>query len=220
MADYAFKAFDMADKYRMPVMIMADGMLGQMMEPVVLPERSLGDLPEKPWATCGHRHKRPHNVVNSLYLTASDLEDLDRRALRALRRHRGDEQRGRELSHRGRRHRGRGLRRARPAWPARAVNAAREQGVKAGLVRPITLWPFPTARHRGARAHGQGLPRRGDEHGPDGGRRAPGGGRAPPVEFFGRTGGVIPTPGEVLAAIGRLEREGRGVAWPRRLRRK
>ena len=53
MADYAFKAFDTADKYRMPVMIMADGMLGQMMEPVVLPEaaRPYEDLPEKPWAT-------------------------------------------------------------------------------------------------------------------------------------------------------------------------
>ena len=79
MADYAFKAFDTADKYRVPVMIMADGMLGQMMEPVVLPEAlALEDLPEKPWATCGHGHKRPHNVANSLYLTASDLEDLVR----------------------------------------------------------------------------------------------------------------------------------------------
>ena len=79
MADYAFKAFDTADKYRVPVMIMADGMLGQMMEPVVLPEAlAPEDLPEKPWATCGHGHKRPHNVANSLYLTASDLEDLVR----------------------------------------------------------------------------------------------------------------------------------------------
>ena len=52
MADYAFKAFDTADKYRMPVMILADGMLGQMMEPVVLPEAlAPQDLPEKPWAT-------------------------------------------------------------------------------------------------------------------------------------------------------------------------
>ena len=59
MADYAFKAFDTADKYRVPVMIMADGMLGQMMEPVVLPEAlALEDLPGKPWATCGHGHKR------------------------------------------------------------------------------------------------------------------------------------------------------------------
>ena len=72
MADYAFKAFDTADKYRVPVMIMADGMLGQMMEPVILPEAlAPEDLPEKPWATCGHGHKRPHNVANSLYLTSS-----------------------------------------------------------------------------------------------------------------------------------------------------
>ena len=60
MADYAFKAFDTADKYRVPVMIMADGMLGQMMEPVILPEAlAPEDLPEKPWATCGHGHKGP-----------------------------------------------------------------------------------------------------------------------------------------------------------------
>ena len=59
-------------------MILADGMLGQMMEPVVLPEAiAPEDLPAKPWATDGHKNKRPHNIANSLYLTAEDLEDLN-----------------------------------------------------------------------------------------------------------------------------------------------
>lgn len=79
MTDYVFRAFDLADEYRMPVMILADGMLGQMMEPVVLPEPKT-ELPEKPWAVTGHRGERPHNVVNSLYLKPEELEE-DRKSV-------------------------------------------------------------------------------------------------------------------------------------------
>ena len=75
------KAFDKADEYRMPAMILADGMLGQMMEPVELPEYSVEQLPEKPWATTGGiRAERKHNIVDSLYLTADELERAERRA--------------------------------------------------------------------------------------------------------------------------------------------
>ena len=201
MADYAFKAFDTADKYRVPVMIMADGMLGQMMEPVVLPEAlAPEDLPEKPWATCGHGHKRPHNVANSLYLTASDLEDLVRERYERYAVIEETEQEAESyltedadivlVAFGG------------AARVARsAVNAAREQGIKAGLVRPITLWPFPTRAFEAlvptAKAFldvemnmGQMVED----------VRLAVAGRVP-VEFFGRTGGVIPTPDEVLAAI-------------------
>lgn len=201
MADYAFKAFDTADKYRVPVMIMADGMLGQMMEPVVLPEAlAPEDLPEKPWATCGHGHKRPHNVANSLYLTASDLEDLVRERYERYAVIEETEQEAESyltedadivlVAFGG------------AARVARsAVNAAREQGIKAGLVRPITLWPFPTRAIEAlvptAKAFldvemnmGQMVED----------VRLAVAGRVP-VEFFGRTGGVIPTPDEVLAAI-------------------
>ena len=201
MADYAFKAFDTADKYRVPVMIMADGMLGQMMEPVVLPEAlALEDLPEKPWATCGHGHKRPHNVANSLYLTASDLENLVRERYERYAVIEETEQEAESyltedadivlVAFGG------------AARVARsAVNAAREQGIKAGLVRPITLWPFPTRAIEAlvptAKAFldvemnmGQMVED----------VRLAVAGRVP-VEFFGRTGGVIPTPDEVRAAI-------------------
>lgn len=201
MADYAFKAFDTADKYRVPVMIMADGMLGQMMEPVVLPEAlAPEDLPEKPWATCGHGHKRSHNVANSLYLTASDLEDLVRERYERYAVIEETEQEAESyltedadivlVAFGG------------AARVARsAVNAAREQGIKAGLVRPITLWPFPTRAIEAlvptAKAFldvemnmGQMVED----------VRLAVAGRVP-VEFFGRTGGVIPTPDEVLAAI-------------------
>ena len=201
MADYAFKAFDTADKYRVPVMIMADGMLGQMMEPVILPEAlAPEDLPEKPWATCGHGHKRPHNVANSLYLTASDLEDLVRERYERYAVIEETEQEAESyltedadivlVAFGG------------AARVARsAVNVAREQGIKAGLVRPITLWPFPTRAIEAlvptAKAFldvemnmGQMVED----------VRLAVAGRVP-VEFFGRTGVVIPTPDEVLAAI-------------------
>ena len=201
MADFAFKAYDTADEYRVPVMIMADGMLGQMMEPVVLPEPLAADeLPEKPWATVGHAMKRPHNVVNSLYLTAEDLEDLNRERYERYATIIENEQLSESyltedadivlVAFGG------------AARVARsAVNAAREQGVKAGLFRPITLWPFPTealsALVPQAKAFldvemnmGQMI---------EDVRLAVAG--AAPVEFFGRTGGVIPSPEEVLAAI-------------------
>ena len=72
MVDMVIKAFDTADKFRMPAMILADGLLGQMMEPVSFPEISSKPV-EKPWATTGHGNKRTHNITNSLYLQAPDL---------------------------------------------------------------------------------------------------------------------------------------------------
>ena len=73
MADYTVKAFDIADKYRMPVMLLADGTMGQMMEPVELPEVENKEV-EKPWAVRGTGCKRPHNIINSLYLKPEELE--------------------------------------------------------------------------------------------------------------------------------------------------
>ena len=201
MADLTGKAFDLAEKYRMPAMLLADGTMGQMMEPVILPEAlAPEDLPEKPWATCGHGHKRPHNVANSLYLTASDLENLVRERYERYAVIEETEQEAESyltedadivlVAFGG------------AARVARsAVNAAREQGIKAGLVRPITLWPFPTRAIEAlvptAKAFldvemnmGQMVD---DVRLTVAGRR--------PVDFYGRTGGVIPTPDEVLAAI-------------------
>ena len=207
MADCVYDAFDLADEYRTPVMVLADGMLGQMMEPVVLPEPK-ESLPEKPWATNGHKNKRAHNIVNSLYLTAEALEDLNVKRFKRYEVIREKEQRAETfmcddaeivvVAF------GASSRVARSA-----VVAAREAGVKAGLLRPITLWPFPTqAIERtipNAKAYlsvemnmGQMV---------DDVRLAVNG-RAP-VEFYGRTGGVIPTPEEVLDAIrGIAEKEG------------
>ena len=205
MADYVYSAFDVADAYRTPVMILADGMLGQMMEPVVMPEPN-DVLPEKPWATVGHGHKRAHNVVNSLYLTAEALEDLNVERYKRYAAIERDEQRAESfltedadivvVAF------GASARVARSA-----VVAAREKGIKAGLIRPITLWPFPVdaieATVPTAKAYlsvemnmGQMV---------DDVRLALAGRR--PVDFYGRTGGVIPTPVEVLAKLEAMNEE-------------
>ena len=76
MVDLVSDAFDAADRWRMPAMILADGMLGQMMEPVELPEEGESAQADKPWAASGHQDKREHNVINSLYLTPDKLEEL------------------------------------------------------------------------------------------------------------------------------------------------
>ena len=199
MVNLVSDAFDKADQYRMPAMILADGMLGQMMEPVVLPEPK-NALPDKPWATCGHKNQRAHNVVNSLYLTADDLERLNVERFARYEDIKRAEQRAETfltedadvvvVAF------GASARVARSA-----VVSAREAGIRAGLVRPITLWPFPTraleATVGTAKAYltvemnmGQMV----DDV------RLVLAGRAP-VEFYGRTGGVIPTPAEVLAKI-------------------
>ena len=73
MADLTALAFDLSDKYRVPAMLLADGTMGQMMEPVLLPEES-GAACEKPWAVTGTGMKREHNIVNSLYLVPEELE--------------------------------------------------------------------------------------------------------------------------------------------------
>ncbi len=212
MADLAYEAFDLADKYRTPVMILADGMLGQMMEPVVLPdERSLDSLPEKPWATVGHGHKRAHNVVNSLYLTAEELERLNIERYERYAAIERDEQRAESyltddadivlVAFGG------------AARIARsAVNLARAEGIKAGLIRPVMLWPFPVdaiepVAERGARflTVEMNMGQMVDDV------RLAVNGRAP-VAFYGRTGGVIPSPEEVLDQIRVLGAEGGDAA--------
>ncbi len=200
MVDLVSDAFDLADKYRMPSMILADGMLGQMMEPVILPEEGAKAPVEKPWAACGHENRREHNVINSLYLTPEQLEDL---VLERYKRYdviKKNEQRAEEylmddaelavVAY------GASARVARSA-----VNKAREQGKKVGLIRPITLWPFPVDAVKKAASHvkemlvvemsmGQMV---------DDVKLAAE--CKVPVSFYGRTGGMIPTPAQVLDRI-------------------
>ncbi|MCF0104781.1 MAG: 3-methyl-2-oxobutanoate dehydrogenase subunit VorB [Eggerthellaceae bacterium] len=144
MSDFTYIAFDLADKYRATVMILADGMLGQMMEPVVLPERKTDyDMPEKPWAVTGSECKREHNVVNSLYLDTIGLHH----SINAR------EKRYEDACEKCQYSQSYHMDNAEIVVVAygasarvciNAVNEARKKGIKAGLLRPISLWPFPT----------------------------------------------------------------------------
>ena len=203
MVDMVVKAFDTADKYRMPAMILADGLLGQMMEPVTFPP-ARETLPDKSdWAACGHGNKRPHHIINSLYLDAPLLEKnvkerFERYAI--IEEHETDAELYQcddaelVVTAYG----------ASARVAKSAVMTARKQGLKVGLFRPKTLWPFPKKELNQAIAHASQLLCVEMSMGQmiDDVRLAINCSR--PVAFFGRTGGVIPTPAEVLAEIKKL----------------
>ncbi|MBE6754465.1 MAG: 3-methyl-2-oxobutanoate dehydrogenase subunit VorB [Ruminococcaceae bacterium] len=202
MVDLVAGAFDRADKYRMPAMILADGMLGQMMEPVAIEEGSANVI-EKPWAANGHQGKRPHNIVNSLYIQPDELERLVAERFEKYELIKKTEQMCEEYLMDDAEYcvvaYGASSRVARSA-----VNSARAQGVKVGLIRPITLWPFPNDAINAAADKVKAMLTVEMSMGQmvDDVRLAVNG--RCPVEFYGRTGGIIPTPAEVLAQINKL----------------
>ncbi|MDR2714065.1 MAG: 3-methyl-2-oxobutanoate dehydrogenase subunit VorB [Coriobacteriales bacterium] len=203
MADLVARAFDLGDRYRTPVMILADGLLGQMMEPVVLPEPvDESNLAPKEWATSGHKGLRPRNTISSLFLDPQQLESsiLERRKRYELIQE--VEQMAQEeymddaevvvVAY------GAASRIVRSA-----VNKAREEGLKVGFIRPITLWPFPTQVIQAAAKKAQAFLSVEFSTGQmvDDIRLAIR--DELPVNFFGHTGGVVPDPDEVLVAIKR-----------------
>jgi len=140
MADLTILAFELADTYRNPAIILADGFIGQMMEPLDLEFRE-AKIPAKPWAVQG-THDTRKNVVSSIFLEPDDLEahvrKLEAKYIRASRlesRHENFETEDAEVLLVGYGITSRVLR--------SAVEMARREGLKAGLFRPITLWPFP-----------------------------------------------------------------------------
>lgn len=141
MASLTVKGFDLADKYRMTSMILADGTLGQMMEPVSLEEAVVGDY-DKSWAVTGTGMKRKKNIINSLSLVPEELEKLNFERYEKYRLVEENEVMYEEYM----------MDDAEVCVCAFGITAriaknaiamARAQGIKAGLIRPITLWPFP-----------------------------------------------------------------------------
>ena len=139
-------AFDTADKYRNPVLIAADGMICQMMEPVTLPEMKeyQVDFAQKPWAANGtDLTKKPQrSIVNSLYITVEELDSLNERL----------QARYREIEKNEIRYEAYHMEGAEIVITAfgtvarickSAIDDLKDQGVNVGLLRPITLWPFP-----------------------------------------------------------------------------
>jgi len=204
MASLTIRGFDLADKYRMTSMILADGTIGQMMEPITF-EDTETEVYEKPWALTGTEGKRVHNVVNSLYLKPDELEKKNFERYEKYAEIEKNEAMWEEYM----------MDDAEICVVAfgiasriakNAVAQARADGIKVGLIRPITLWPFPTAALRAAADKvkafisvelnmGQMI---------EDVRLATESLR--PVTLCNRTGGMIPTPDEVLASIRKAEK--------------
>ncbi|MCL2615603.1 MAG: 3-methyl-2-oxobutanoate dehydrogenase subunit VorB [Dehalococcoidia bacterium] len=142
MLDLAFDAFDLADEYRITVAILADGTLGQMMEPVDTGAKTPRAHVDKPWALSGTEEKRPANLISSLYLMPQELEAT---VFKRYERYKTIEEKETRFEEYltddadivvvayG----------ATSRIAQNAIDSMREEGIKVGLLRPITLWPFP-----------------------------------------------------------------------------
>ena len=141
MVSMTFKGFDLADKYRMTVMLLADGTMGQMMEPVSL---DMGEVTEyeKPWAVTGTNCERSHNIVNSLFLKP---EELEKKNFERFEKYRYIEEN--EVMYEEYMMDDADICIVAFGIAARisknAIDMARAKGIKVGMMRPITLWPFP-----------------------------------------------------------------------------
>lgn len=142
--DLMHDAFDLADMYRTPTMILADGIIGQMMEPVEFHEHEARELPKKDWAATGWSpaSNRPRAIVNSLYIEVDELQELNDRLQARYKVIREKETRA-ELYHTE----GAEIIVCAYGTVARicksAITLCEKQGLKVGMFRPITVWPFP-----------------------------------------------------------------------------
>ena len=199
MASLTVKGFNLADKYRMTAMILADGTIGQMMEPITFEDAAV-ETYDKPWALTGTKLQRKHNIVNSLYLKPDELE---KKNIERFERYKVVEEN--EVMYEEYRMEDAEICVVAFGIASRvaknAVAEARKAGVKVGLIRPITLWPFPKMALRAAAERvksfvcvelnmGQMI---------EDVRLATECKR--PVYLCNRTGGMIPSPDQVLASI-------------------
>ncbi len=199
MASLTVKGFNLADKYNMIAMILADGTIGQMMEPISFEDVEIEHY-DKPWALTGTQCQRKHNIVNSLYLQPDVLE---KKNFERYEKYRTVEEN--EALHESYMMDDAEICVVAFGIASRvaknAVVAARAEGIKAGLIRPITLWPFPKKALSEAAdqvksfvsvelSMGQMVE---DIQLATGCRR--------PVSLCNRVGGMIPSPDQVLASI-------------------
>ena len=205
MADFVDLSFELAFKYRNPTMILSDGVIGQMMEKVVLPpykpRRTEEEIRQQcPWATIGRTRDRQPNIITSLELSPEVMEERNIHLQKKYEEIRKNEVRYETVMCDDADYIivafGSAARIAQ-----KSIETAREQGIKVGLFRPITLWPFPTDQiaqlahgkkgvlvaeiNAGQMVEDVKLSVNGDV----------------PVEYFGRLGGIVPDPDEIVNAL-------------------
>ena len=200
-ADCVMQAFDASDFYRVPALILGDGMIGQMMEPVEFRKQKKRELPEKNWAATGYDGKKPRAIINSIYIEAEDLSEVNAKLQRTYR-----EIEKNETQYEAYKMEDADICIVAYGTTARiaknAITTARnELGIKVGLIRPITIWPYPSEAISDAAdtckaflavemSAGQMV---------EDVRLAVNGKR--PVSFVGTTGGVIPTPDMIIEQL-------------------
>jgi len=201
MMDHIYLAFDLADKYLTPVMLLADGAIGQMMEKVTMPE-PIKYKPNKPWATTGKTAKRERNILTSLFIQSEAMEKRNLKLQEKYKKIVENEVRFEEyqtddaeiivvaygLCSR---------------ISKKAVDFGREAGIKMGLFRPITLWPFPSKQIEGIASRDKvkffiSIEMNAGQMVEDVKLAVCG---KKPVYFYGRLGGIVPTPEETFNAI-------------------
>ena len=202
--DHVALAFDLADKYRNPTIVLGDGALAQMMEPCVLPPFRPVRKPEEraPWALTGAKG-RPHNVITSLYLGDKNLEAVNLRLQAKLKQINANEVRFEELETEDAEYLvvafgtvGRVCK--------TVIREAREQGIKLGLLRPITVWPFPSERlaELSRQVKGMLVVEMNAGQMVEDVRLAVA--ERCPVDFYGRMGGFIPVSDEILPVLHKM----------------
>ncbi len=204
MADYVYLGFDLADKYRNPVMILSDGALGQMMEKVVFPDYNVKENKSlKPWATTGKTPDRVPNVITSLHIQSEEMEKINLRLQAKYRTIEKNEVRYEVINTDD----------ADLVLVAfglssricqKAMELARNEGIKVGVLRPITLYPFPfdvlnklADRLKGVLVVEMNAGQMLEDV------RLGVCGKVP-VEFYGRMGGIIPSPEEIVAKLKKM----------------
>lgn len=201
MVDLMQEAFDAADYYRNPVMVVGDGMIGQMMEPVEFKESTPKyQLPEKPWITDGTKGERSPNIINSLFLDPAKLEEHNHKLQAKYALMKENETRYESV----------GVEDADVVLVAygttsrivrNAIALLKEEGIKAGLIRPISLWPFPMKAFEEIPATCKSIVSVEMSEGQmiDDIKIASNGRWA--VDFYGRSGGMIPTPEAIVEKV-------------------
>ncbi len=205
MADFVDLAFELAFKYRNPAMILSDGVIGQMMEKIVLPpfkpRRTEEEIRQQcPWASIGRTKDREPNVITSLELKPEIMEQRNIHLQEKYQQIRDNEVRYETqqcddadyiIVSFG----------SAARISEKAIELAREEGLKVGLFRPITLWPFPSKQIAEMARGKKGILVAEINAGQmvEDVRLAING--ALPVEYFGRLGGIVPEPEEIVNAL-------------------
>lgn len=205
MADFVDLGFQLAFKHLTPVMILTDGVIGQMMEKVKLPEyrrrRTEDEIRKQcPWATLGKTPDRKPNIITTLELDAHAMERINLNLQEKYKKIEETEIRYQEINCDDMDYLivafGSAAR-----ISQKAAELAREEGLKVGIIRPITLWPYPSQIINEYASKVKGILTVEFNAGQmvEDVRLAVNG--KVPVEHFGRLGGIIPTPAEVVAAL-------------------